>query len=108
MGVLNHGTYPSVASATAALCRFGVDAHEAGHDLTKLAALMNKSDPTQVNVTLARRHYLRSAPFDVMAPDVRARLAQHDPKDSLLVLVAHDDCDSNVVLTLDEMKEALK
>lgn len=53
MGVLNHGTYPSVATATRAACEFGVDANEAGHDLTKLAALMNKTDPTTVNVTLA-------------------------------------------------------
>src|SRR4051812_23182868 len=98
MGVLNHGTYSSVATATAYLCAFGVDAKEAGHDLTKLAALMNKSDPANVRVTLARRHYLRSAPAEVMAPDVRARLAEQDPKDSLLVLIAHDDGDWETVL----------
>lgn len=105
MGVLNRGTYPSVATATRAACEFGVDAHEAGHDLSALAALINKSDPTKVSVSLGRRHYWRSAPDDVLAPDVRARLAAQDPKDSLLVLVAHDDCDSHTTLTLDEMLE---
>ena len=107
MGVLDHGTFPTVAAATRAALEFGVSAHREGHALSTLAVLMNKSDPTNVNVTLGRRHYWRSAPSGVMPADVLARLNAPDPADSLLLLVAHDDCDSHTVLTLKVMQEAL-
>lgn len=104
MGILDSGTFPSVAAATRAALEFAVDAHGNGHELSSLAALMNKRDPANVTVTLARRHYWRSiAP----APDVLARLAAQDDRDSLLLLVAHDDCDAHVLLSLTEMQEAL-
>ncbi len=103
MGILNFGTFPSVADATRAACAWGVAAHR----LNDLAVLMNKTDPASVNVTLARRDYYRTAAFE-LPPDVLARLDAQDSADSLLVLVASQDCASHVVLTLEEMKEALK
>jgi hypothetical protein len=108
MGVLDRGTFPSVAAATRAALEFAVDAHDHGHELSSLAVLMNKSDAANVNVTLARRHYWRTVAPELMAPDVLARLAAQDDRDSLLVLVADTDCDSHVVLTLTEMQEDLK
>ena len=107
MGILNFGTFPSVASATRAAIEFGVDAHDRGQELSSLAVLMNKTDPKSVNVTLARRHFWRNVVPDLWPPDALARLAAQDDRDSLLLLVAGDECDSHLVLTIDEMQEAL-
>lgn len=107
MGILNFGTFPSVASATRAAMEFAVDAHDGGHALSSLAVLMNKSDPTSVNVTLARRHFWRNVVPDRWPPDALTRLAAQDDRNSLLLLVASDECDSHLVLTINEMQEAL-
>jgi hypothetical protein len=107
MGVLNHGTFPGIPDATRAALEFGVDAHDSGHDLSTLAVVMSTFDASAVRVTLARRHYWRNVAPESLAADVRARLMAQEPKHNLLVLVAHDDCDSHFVLTLSEMQEAL-
>jgi hypothetical protein len=107
MGILNRGTFPSVASATLAAMEFAVAAHDGGHALSSLAVLMNKSDPKSVNVTLARRHYWRNIAPELIPPDVLARLAAQDDKDSILLLVVHEEFASHEVLTLSEMQEAL-
>ena len=106
-GVLNFATFPSFADATRAAIAFAVDAHDAGQPLSSLAVLLNKTDPANVTATLARRRYYCRSAFE-LPPDVLARLAAHDDKDSLLVLVAHADFASHDVLTLADMKESLK